>query len=114
MTKWSQIIDQMEDQVAVVLQEERYLFHQRSVCFHKYCPLSYLILCGLCREEMALRKAEMEATKVFLSILSIFFVGHNIAKDSGVTWICGIILLVVGTKLNVVVNSETDAINALF
>lgn len=37
VTKWSQIIDQMEDQVAVVLQEER--------------------------EEMALRKAEMEATK---------------------------------------------------
>ncbi|KAL5778225.1 hypothetical protein ACOSP7_011151 [Xanthoceras sorbifolium] len=37
ITKWSQIIDQMEDQVAAVLQEER--------------------------EEMALRKAEMEATK---------------------------------------------------
>ncbi|CAL5435436.1 unnamed protein product [Camellia sinensis] len=36
-TKWSQIIDQMEDQVAAILQEER--------------------------EEMALRKAEMEAAK---------------------------------------------------
>ncbi|PSS31244.1 DEAD-box ATP-dependent RNA helicase [Actinidia chinensis var. chinensis] len=37
ITKWSQIIEQMEDQVAEILQEER--------------------------EEMALRKAEMEATK---------------------------------------------------
>ncbi|KAK3231850.1 hypothetical protein Dsin_003731 [Dipteronia sinensis] len=37
ITKWSQIIDQMEDQVAAILREER--------------------------EEMALRKAEMEATK---------------------------------------------------
>ncbi|KAJ4963145.1 hypothetical protein NE237_023084 [Protea cynaroides] len=37
ITKWSQIIEQMEDQVAAILQEER--------------------------EEMALRKAEMEATK---------------------------------------------------
>ncbi|CAL5440469.1 unnamed protein product [Camellia sinensis] len=37
ITKWSQIIDQMEDQVAAILQEER--------------------------EEMALRKAEMEAAK---------------------------------------------------
>ncbi|KAK9270003.1 hypothetical protein L1049_025576 [Liquidambar formosana] len=37
ITKWSQIIDQMEDQVAAILQEER--------------------------EETALRKAEMEATK---------------------------------------------------
>ncbi|KAK2976650.1 hypothetical protein RJ640_008186 [Escallonia rubra] len=37
INKWSQIIEQMEDQVALVLQEER--------------------------EEMALRKAEMEATK---------------------------------------------------
>ncbi|KAK3006135.1 hypothetical protein RJ639_017056 [Escallonia herrerae] len=38
INKWSQLIEQMEDQVALVLQEER--------------------------EEMALRKAEMEATKV--------------------------------------------------
>ncbi|KAJ7960731.1 DEAD-box ATP-dependent RNA helicase [Quillaja saponaria] len=37
ITKWSQLIEQMEDQVAEILQEER--------------------------EEMALRKAEMEATK---------------------------------------------------
>ncbi|KAK4860162.1 hypothetical protein QYF36_018421 [Acer negundo] len=37
ITKWSQIIDEMEDQVAAILREER--------------------------EEMALRKAEMEATK---------------------------------------------------
>ncbi|KAJ0091775.1 hypothetical protein Patl1_26278 [Pistacia atlantica] len=37
ITKWSQIIEQMEDQVSAILQEER--------------------------EEMALRKAEMEATK---------------------------------------------------
>lgn len=37
VTKWSQIIEQMEDQVAAILQEER--------------------------EEMALRKAEMEASK---------------------------------------------------
>uniref|UniRef100_A0A5B6ZJ45 DEAD-box ATP-dependent RNA helicase 28 n=1 Tax=Davidia involucrata TaxID=16924 RepID=A0A5B6ZJ45_DAVIN len=37
ITKWSQIIDEMEDQVAAIIQEER--------------------------EEMALRKAEMEATK---------------------------------------------------
>ncbi|KAL6995859.1 DEAD-box ATP-dependent RNA helicase 28, variant 2 [Sarracenia purpurea var. burkii] len=46
ITKWSQIIEQMEDQVAAILQEER--------------------------EEMALRKAEMEATKVVLPFLYKF------------------------------------------
>lgn len=39
VTKWSQNIDQMEDKVVAVMQEERYSFHQISVCFCTYCPV---------------------------------------------------------------------------
>ncbi|KAA8528760.1 hypothetical protein F0562_036115 [Nyssa sinensis] len=70
ITKWSLIIDEMEDQVAAIIQEERFaksnVFIMFSITFSacKYPFLHFqLLFFNLFREEIALRKAEMEATK---------------------------------------------------
>ena len=63
-TKWSQMIEQMEDQVAEILQEERFLNILTLTCILLNLCLLFQHQFGFCREEMALRKAEMEAAKV--------------------------------------------------
>lgn len=65
ITKWAQVIEQLEDQVSAVMQEERCYFITNFV-LNKITEIYLLTNSNFCyfREEMALRKAEMEANKV--------------------------------------------------
>jgi len=62
------MIENMENQVADVLQQERSWWDYVLVVLlnkkNSYFTLKFLMF-NTCREERAIRKAEMEATKVF-------------------------------------------------
>lgn len=55
----------MEDQVAAILLEERLGFYFIAKVFEPFIFVYLLLFSKFCSEERALRKAEMEATKVF-------------------------------------------------
>lgn len=62
IVKWSQIIDEMEDQYSAVTREERFHFISfKEVAIH---ALIYLRFLGAFREERDQRKAEVEFAKI--------------------------------------------------